>query len=58
LRIGLYTPIRNAITGPLAEGQNPSIVQKISAGIISGAIGITIANPIDVVKIRLQAQGS
>jgi len=53
LRIGLYVPIRNIITGPLAPGQNPSLLQKIGTGMTTGAIGISIANPTDVVKIRL-----
>jgi solute carrier family 25 uncoupling protein 8/9 len=55
LRVGLYAPIRDTITGPLAPGQQPSLLQKIAAGICSGAIGITFANPTDVVKIRMQA---
>ena len=29
LRVGLYIPIRNMITGPLAEGQFPTLGQKI-----------------------------
>ena len=45
------------ITGPLAPGQNPTLLQKILAGMATGAIGISVANPTDVVKIRLQAQG-
>lgn len=45
------------ITGPLAPGQNPTLLQKILAGMTTGAIGICFANPTDVVKIRLQAQG-
>lgn len=53
LRIGLYVPIRNVITGPLAPGENPSLLQKIGTGMTTGAIGISIANPTDVVKIRL-----
>jgi len=53
LRIGLYVPIRNAITGPLAEGQYPTLGQKVQTGILSGAIAITVANPTDVVKIKL-----
>lgn len=57
LRIGLYVPIRDMITGPLAPGQNPTLLQKILAGMTTGAMGITVANPTDVVKIRLQAQG-
>ena len=57
LRIGLYVPVRDMITGPLAPGQNPTLFQKILAGMTTGAIGISIANPTDVVKIRMQAQG-
>ena len=57
LRIGMYVPIRNMICGPLKEGQNPTLLQKILAGMTTGAIGITVANPTDVVKIRMQAQG-
>ena len=57
LRVGLYVPIRNVITGPLQPGQNPTLLQKIAAGMASGALGIAVANPTDVVKIRMQAQG-
>ena len=56
LSIGLYVPIRDLITGPLAPGQNPTLLQKLTAGIATGAFGITVANPTDVVKIRMQAQ--
>lgn len=54
LRVGLYLPIRNIFTGELQPGQNPSLIAKIGAGLLSGAIGISVANPTDVVKIRLQ----
>ena len=27
LRVGLYLPVRDMITGPLAPGQNPSLLQ-------------------------------
>lgn len=53
----MYVPIRDMITGPLAPGQNPTLLQKILAGLCSGALGISVANPTDVVKIRMQAQG-
>lgn len=53
LRIGLYVPIRDMITGPLEPGVNPTLLQKIMAGMTTGAIGISVANPTDVVKIRL-----
>jgi solute carrier family 25 (mitochondrial uncoupling protein), member 8/9 len=53
----MYVPIRDMITGPLKPGENPSLLQKIMAGMTTGALGISVANPTDVVKIRLQAQG-
>mmetsp|Transcript_40306 Transcript_40306/g.29715 ORF Transcript_40306/g.29715 Transcript_40306/m.29715 type:complete len:148 (-) Transcript_40306:538-981(-) len=55
LRIGLYVPIRNMIAGDLGPDGKPSLGVKILAGMISGTIGISFANPTDVVKIRLQA---
>lgn len=54
LRIGMYVPIRDIITGPLPEGTNPSLLQKIGAGLITGGIAITVANPTDLVKIKMQ----
>ena len=57
LRIGLYVPIRNLICGPMKPGENPTLLQKILAGLATGAIGISIANPTDLVKVRMQGQG-
>lgn len=57
LRIGLYVPIRNMICGELKPGENPTLLQKILAGLATGAIAISVANPTDVVKVRMQAQG-
>lgn len=53
----MYVPIRNMISGDLKPGENPTLLQKILAGMVSGTIAISIANPTDVVKIRLQSQG-
>ena len=58
LRIGLYVPIRNIICGPMKPGENPTLFQKILAGLATGAIGISVANPTDLVKIRMQGQGT
>jgi len=58
LRIGLYVPIRDAITGPLPEGTYPSLLQKIATAMITGTLAISVANPTDLVKIKLQAQGA
>ena len=53
----MYIPVRNVIAGELKPGENPTMLVKILAGLTTGAIGICIANPTDVVKVRLQAQG-
>jgi len=54
LRIGLYQPVREFYhKGP---GEAP-LYKKILAGLTTGTIGISIANPTDLVKIRLQAEG-
>jgi solute carrier family 25 (mitochondrial uncoupling protein), member 8/9 len=56
LRIGLYIPVRNMIAGELKPGENPTLLTKILAAMVTGTIGITAANPTDVVKVRLQTQ--
>lgn len=53
IRIGMYIPIRNLIAGEMAPGQNPTLLQKILAAFASGTLGILVANPTDVVKVRL-----
>jgi solute carrier family 25 uncoupling protein 8/9 len=59
LRIGLYPTVRDFIVGTQAtkEGKLPTLPQRILAGLITGAFGIAVASPTDVVKIRLQAEG-
>lgn len=57
LRIGLYVPIRDMITGELPEGTFPTLGQKVLTALITGTIAITVANPTDLVKIKMQAQG-
>lgn len=54
LRISLYPIIRDRIC---FNGKEPSLLQRIIAGLLSGGISISIASPTDVVKIRLQSQG-
>jgi len=58
IRIGLYEPVRNSLSkGNPDHLSNPPLYKKIIAGLITGAVGITVANPTDVVKIRFQAEG-
>eukprot|EP01138_Halocafeteria_seosinensis_P011238 gb/GECG01011480.1/.p1 GENE.gb/GECG01011480.1/~~gb/GECG01011480.1/.p1 ORF type:complete len:206 (+),score=19.97 gb/GECG01011480.1/:1-618(+) len=54
LRLSLYERIRSIFQGDAATTTLPA---KIASGLAAGTIGITIANPTDVVKIRLQAEG-
>ena len=54
----MYVQVREMITGPLKEGEYPSLLQKIATGIISGGIAISVANPADLVKVKMQAQGA
>jgi solute carrier family 25 uncoupling protein 8/9 len=56
LRIGLYEPVKKAITGKDAQG-DASLATKIAAGLATGAIGITVASPTDLVKVRMQSEG-
>eukprot|EP00928_Gymnodinium_smaydae_P079175 TRINITY_DN63171_c0_g1_i1.p1 TRINITY_DN63171_c0_g1~~TRINITY_DN63171_c0_g1_i1.p1 ORF type:complete len:295 (-),score=31.51 TRINITY_DN63171_c0_g1_i1:397-1281(-) len=51
IRLGAYDPIKDA----LGAKQNPTMWRKILAGTISGSLGAVAANPIEVVKTRVQA---
>ena len=50
LRIGLYEPIRNLMVGEGHTG-DVSLGIKVAAGLATGAIGITVASPTDLVKV-------
>ncbi|KAK8955622.1 Mitochondrial uncoupling protein 1 [Platanthera guangdongensis] len=56
LRIGLYEPVKNLYVGENFVGDVP-LSKKILAGLTTGALAISIANPTDLVKVRLQAEG-
>ncbi|KAL9271287.1 Mitochondrial uncoupling protein 2-like protein [Drosera capensis] len=56
LRIGLYDPVKLLLVGGILTG-DVSLFQKILAALLTGAIAIIIANPTDLVKVRLQAEG-
>lgn len=56
IRLGAYEPFKE-----LLGAHNPAktpLWKKIAAGALSGAIGSAIASPTDLVKIRLQAEGT
>ncbi|KAJ7560699.1 hypothetical protein O6H91_04G141300 [Diphasiastrum complanatum] len=56
LRIGLYEPVKSLYVGKDHVGDVP-LLKKIAAGLTTGALAITVANPTDLVKVRLQAEG-
>lgn len=56
LRIGLYEPVKSFFVGDDFVGDIP-FSNKILAGLTTGAIAIAVANPTDLVKVRLQAEG-
>ena len=58
LRVGLYEHIRDAVAtamgAPTGSGTTGTV--RLLSSLASGAIGITVASPTDLVKVRLQAQ--
>jgi len=52
---GFYVPVRNKIDSILARDTNKDsgFLNKVLAAIITGTIGSLVANPVDVIKIRL-----
>lgn len=54
--VGLYVPVRRLVIGDADPAKAP-LWQRIAAGALSGSIGQLAANPFDVVKVRLQADG-
>ncbi|KAK4359518.1 hypothetical protein RND71_021747 [Anisodus tanguticus] len=56
LRIGLYEPVKAFFVGSYYVG-DVSLFSKVFAALVTGAIAIAVANPTDLVKVRLQAEG-
>ena len=53
-RTGMYPSVRNAISG---AGGDASMLQKITAGAMTGSLGAGLANTFDVVRVRMIAEG-
>ncbi|KAL5556539.1 hypothetical protein UlMin_038775 [Ulmus minor] len=54
-RMGLYDILKQKWTDP--NTGNMPLTRKITAGLISGAIGAAVGNPADVAMVRMQADG-
>ena len=55
--VGLYVPVRTLVIGADADPKQATLLQRILSGALSGSIGQIVANPFDLVKVRLQADG-
>merc|ERR1719331_3505933 len=55
LRYGLYGPIKNSLG--IKPGEPVPLWKKIVAGGTAGAVASAIANPTDLMKVRLQTDG-
>ncbi|XP_054818801.1 mitochondrial uncoupling protein 2-like [Prosopis cineraria] len=56
LRIGLYDPVKILLVGSAFVEEIP-LYHMILAAMLTGALGIMVANPTDLVKVRLQSEG-
>ena len=54
--VGLYVPVRTLVIGD-ADPKTAPMWQRMLAGALSGSLGQLCANPFDLVKVRLQADG-
>lgn len=54
--VGLYVPVRTLVIGD-ADPKTAPLWQRMLAGALSGSLGQLCANPFDLVKVRLQADG-
>merc|ERR1719199_732838 len=55
LRYGLYGPIKSSLG--IVPGQPVPLWKKIVAGGLAGALASAVANPTDLMKVRLQTDG-
>lgn len=58
IRLSAYEPIRNLIMTDHEKKHGASLAKKFAAGGTAGAIGAGIANPADLIKVRMQAASS
>ena len=56
LRIGMYEPVKKFYVGEDHVGDVP-LHMKLAAGLTTGGLGIMVASPTDLVKVRMQAEG-
>jgi len=57
LRYGLYLPLRNLFCVDATRPGSIALWKKVTAGAVAGALASGIANPTDLVKVRMQTHG-
>ena len=56
MRTGMYPTVRSLIAPGRAPG-DVALAEKIAAGAVTGGLGAGLANPFDVVRVRMTAEG-
>ncbi|GBG33406.1 Mitochondrial dicarboxylate carrier [Hondaea fermentalgiana] len=56
VRFGVYDSCKEAL-GEIPGERELSLLEKIGAGLVAGAVGAVVANPCDVTLVRMQADG-
>lgn len=56
MRTGMYPTVRSLIA-PGRAVSDVSLAEKIAAGALTGGLGAGLANPFDVVRVRMAAEG-
>ena len=56
IRIGLYPLVKGVVGGGAAGDGDIGVLRKLLAGMLTGSLGSALANPTDLVKIRIQGE--
>ena len=54
MKYGLYYSLKDLVAGHIVEGEE-SPITNVSLAVVSGAISSAVANPTDVLKVRMQS---
>jgi len=58
LALVIYEPIRDFMTPASRQGGEPTFLERLAAGGTAGAVSITIFNPTEVIKTRMQSSAT
>lgn len=56
LRIGMFDVFIQKMEAIRGGAKNITLLDRIVGGVVTGALAITVANPVDVIKVRFQAE--